>query len=84
MRRTLILFTLIAALAITGCQLFGGGPDGGAGKQGPLEVLGVTLAPSENLAAATKNFTVETTTVVVWKLAFSGDPGAGHTVRAEW
>jgi hypothetical protein len=84
MRRTPALFALIAILTLGGCQLFGGGPDGGAGKEEPLEVLGVTLAPAENLSAATKNFPVETTTVVVWKLAFSGDPGAGHSVEAEW
>ena len=84
MRRTLTLFTLIAALAVTGCQLFPDSADGGAGKEEPLEVLGVTLAPSEDIAAATKNFPIETTTVVVWKLAFSGTAGAGHTVRTEW
>jgi len=84
MRKTLIFSLSLAVLLFGGCNLFNGGPDGGAGKQEPLKLIGVTLAPAEDPAAPTKNFPVENATVVVWKLSFSGDPGAGHSVEARW
>jgi hypothetical protein len=84
MRKTLILSLSLAVFLFGGCNLFDGGPDGGAGKQEPLKFIGVTLATAENPDAPTKNFPVESATVVVWKLSFSGDPGAGHRVEAKW
>jgi len=84
MRKALILSLSLAVFLFGGCNLFTGGPDGGAGKQEPLKFIGVTLATAENPDAPTKNFPVESATVVVWKLSFSGDPGAGHRVEAKW